>query len=436
LFFLNLSKSRRSLYHQAYYKAYRDLYSAIILISLGARNIGIKMFKKNLKLASQFHLTEIQLTCLVNLKHHSALNGKKKEYERYNEQFHIIYQTQEAEYKSWEMYEEITLHYARSAANTDEMIALSQNYCTQIDKLRKKYNTFTLNMNYFRVKIFTHQMTENFKRVVTDCNEGDKYLIDNPNLNQLIRRAKFSLDRMNAYMHLRDFKKGSEDAERCKEFYEEGSNNWMVFMEYYFLMAIQSGDIEKAHEICYSTLNHPRFILSPVQNKERWGIFEGYLKYGLESSMNKNLVQKIIAQEHPFNIDQFLKSTSIYSKDKKGLNISIIILHILFLLERGDFGGIIDRADAMKQYHRRYLLKGDNYRSYCFMNMLMVLESENFELDRIQMRTNKFYAKMTAAKMEYDNKVSDLEIIPYEQLWDNILVRLKEINVKQKQYSS
>ena len=113
-----------------------------------------------------------------------------------------------------------------------------------------------------------------------------------------------------------------------------------------------------------------------------------------------------------------------FSKDKKGFNVAILVLQILYMLEKGDYTGIINRSEALNVYCSRYLRKDDSFRSNCFLKMLLTMEKEDFKYERTRQMAMKFYKKMTE-EVNDENIVHEWEIIPYETLWYMVLNRLR-----------
>ena len=97
---------------------------------------------------------------------------------------------------------------------------------------------------------------------------------------------------------------------------------------------------------------------------------EAYLYYLRESNLilpeedEKAMISR-------FRMARFLNETPLYNKDRRGLNIPILIFQILFLILTKRYDETIDRIEAIEKYTTRYLKKDDNFRSNCFVKMLL-----------------------------------------------------------------
>ena len=228
-------------------------------------------------------------------------------------------------------------------------------------------------------------------------------------------------------MHLRDYENGLENADKCLQLYPAGGLNWMTFQEYYFLLAMHTQNYEKAREIFKTVVEQPRFEHVGARRKEKWKIFEAYLSYILSVANPK---EEDEAMQRNFRIFKFLNEVPLYSKDKRGLNVAILILQILFLLDRKDFNGIISRTEALKVYCSRYLRSDENYRSNCFLKMMLALEKKNFDLEQTNKVAKKWVNKLESSRFHYEHgSRSEIEIIPYEHLWQLILSKLSGLDL-------
>ena len=126
-----------------------------------------------------------------------------------------------------------------------------------------------------------------------------------------------------------------------------------------------------------------------------------------------------------FRLGKFVNEVPIFSKDKQGHNTNILILQILFLLRKGKHGDIIDRVESLKKYVSNYLRKGNTFRTSCFIKMLCQLPAGNFHSVNVQRRTKHYYDKMMGLPKEQARMDVDVEIVPYEVLWDKVLSLLK-----------
>ncbi|HHG84681.1 MAG TPA: hypothetical protein ENJ82_08020 [Bacteroidetes bacterium] len=228
---------------------------------------------------------------------------------------------------------------------------------------------------------------------------------------------------MGAYLNLGEYENGRHLANRSLNIYPEGSHNWMLFLEYYFLLCMHTGNYAKATEVCLKVVQHPRFEFVDQVRREKWRIFEAFLQYMWQEGESTGAGEML----PQFRFFKFANDLPIFSKDKRGLNIAILVLQILFLLDRKDFDGIIQRAEALKVYSSRYLKQDVNFRSNCFLKMVLLMEKKDFNYERTRKISDKYFSKLKSCRFHYSRgSMATLEVIPYEELWETILEKLRE----------
>ena len=93
----------------------------------------------------------------------------------------------------------------------------------------------------------------------------------------------------------------------------------------------------------------------------------------------------------------------------------------MFFLEERKFDNIIDRIEALKLYSHRYLRDNDTYRSNCFIRMLISLPASNFNNIALQRKAKVWHDKLLSKPINISKQGSEIEIVPYEYLWEEVL---------------
>ena len=84
-------------------------------------------------------------------------------------------------------------------------------------------------------------------------------------------------------------------------------------------------------------------------------------------------------------------------------------------------GEVIDR---LKNYANRQLKKEEYFRLIQFIRLLQQLSKAEYKLESLS-NTEKYLNRLEDTPFCYRGLLSELEIIPYEQLWKIIVSRLK-----------
>ncbi|MBP8074140.1 MAG: hypothetical protein KAY96_05235 [Bacteroidia bacterium] len=422
LLFLDNTMSR---YDQAILQCNRNLVAAKALLQSGARKAGESMLITTLHQAEKFELNDVALSCLLSLRYSAAFSGNRTDFEHYRKRFREVEAIFHAECKAEEFYQIITLPFGKSSSNQPELASTANAFVEEIELERRKHTSFKLELVLFRLRVMAGQIGGNPDLVLEACDQTEVFLSKRKHLAAKIRYGEIALYRMTAYIQLGTFEPGLKTFNNGLQFFGDGSLNWMIFQEHFFLLCMHTAHYAKAAEVFRQATEHPRFSSLDDVRKEKWRIFEAFLRYILNGRIDAEAGG---VAESQFKLMKFLNEVPTYSKDKRGLNIAIIILQILFLLDRRDFDGIIARAEALKVYCSRYLKLDENYRSNCFLKMMLLMEKKGFEYEATSKIADQYFQSLKSSRFNYEaGNLASLEIIPYEQLWSTILQKLREM---------
>jgi len=102
----------------------------------------------------------------------------------------------------------------------------------------------------------------------------------------------------------------------------------------------------------------------------------------------------------------------------------MVVAQLLFLLEKKQYNQAVERIERLKSYANRQLKKEEFFRPIQFIRLLQQLAKADFQLDNLS-NIDKYYDRLIEVPFYYRGMINELEIIPYEKLWNYILSRLK-----------
>jgi len=112
------------------------------------------------------------------------------------------------------------------------------------------------------------------------------------------------------------------------------------------------------------------------------------------------------------------------------MKVSILILHLLFLLHKKEYNEVISRTEALQAFASKHLRKDETYRSNCFIKMLLQIPVSNFNSVALERKAKIHFEKLKSKPLEIANEPNEIEMIPYEILWDFVLAALdKKSNI-------
>ena len=101
----------------------------------------------------------------------------------------------------------------------------------------------------------------------------------------------------------------------------------------------------------------------------------------------------------------------------------MVVAQLLFLLEKKSYNAATERIDRLKSYANRQLKKEEYHRAIQFIRLLQQLSKAEFQVEHLS-NTDKYYNRLIETPFFYRGLTSELEVIPYEKLWNLILSRL------------
>ncbi len=425
LFFLDFEDNNIPEYQNALYECNKQLYCAKVLLINGSKRIAIPTLEKTLRRAQESQLTDIELECAKILRGHFSTSNQFKEFLQYKEIAEQAEQKLHVESLSDKYYQELIAIYAKSKANRTRVKKLAEKYCKILEESSRKYESLKLSMNYLRIKVMSHQVSDDYQSAIEATEQMEAYIRRTLKFHPPTRLEELAIQKMNFYFHLRDFKQGAELAGKADKIFEEGSSNWFTFQEYHFLLSMHTGQYMKAAEVFQKVVDRSNFRMLPEGKKERWKIFQAYIHYIYKTSKIREIRPVIQNAKTHFHLNEFLTEMPVFAKEKRGLNIAILSIQILFLLEKMEMDKINAFVDEIARYCRRYPKKDINFRSECFINLLVNMKNENYRFYQTRKASEKLQEEMKSMMLEYHGGNRALEVLPYELLWDTVLEKLK-----------
>jgi tetratricopeptide (TPR) repeat protein len=432
--FIDSGKRNSNTYSGVYLKLYRHMIVARFLVGWNAKNAGYELMNKVLNKAIKYQMHDIVQQCSLHFRRQSMLEGNNSRFDYYNELFHSANNSQMAEVKAEELYYTIMIHFNKSVSPSPELIEKARDCSKSITQLREKFHTYSINYYDHSIKSIYFQLISDYSSAIASCDRFDKYLQDNPIFYSDARHANNLVVKGSCYLHLGNYKKGIECAKQAQPLYAEGSENWFILQELYFLLLFNSNDLYGATEIFCNVIRHPRINYTRAIQQELWKVIGGYLWFMINYFKDDQCLKLLTQQKQIFRFSKLLNEIPLFSRDKKGMNVAVLILQILLLLEKREYVKVISRMEALKSYTYRNLGKDDAYRSHYFIKMLLAMEKAQFEPAKTEVKTRDLLDKLRRGDLNYTSTQTRMEIISYERLWNIALDMIKDEAPKTRAY--
>ena len=229
-----------------------------------------------------------------------------------------------------------------------------------------------------------------------------------------------ALSRIDCTIKLRNFDLGLEQIAAAREWVPEGTINDLKIYEYAIRLGLQTGRYDYAYESLVKVHQTGLKTLLSARHQEYWSLLEAYIQMLIMAG------EVSVAEDEnrlrPFRLNKFLNNVPANVRNKMGSNIQLLILQAIILILKGDTDKVIDRTDALSVYCNRYLRDNENLRNNGFFKLLLITIQSNFHRAMAERKSKQTLATMRKAKER--GLQNDLELIPYENLWEILIKHL------------
>lgn len=399
--------SKQTDIQKAFQKCYKNLGAIKLLRGSGKRKSAAALGENTFKLARKFHLTEVALSTASELQvHYGTIDINANKYEQYSQAVRFHTENLLIEQRARLYYCELIQLFSRSKAYPEGLLDRINLYKTDLEQaLQQGHDTYYIRLIYYNLGFFYHQVEQTFETLIDYCTAALNYFKSLPYTPPNAAFIACYFQMAPAYLQLKQFEQADQALDQCLIFVHANSYDWIACQQYKLMLRFHSGQFQD----CFSIVQQVKRLEPYEKIKEQWKIYEAYVTF-------LALIGKIKAEHiKRFRIGKFINEVPNFNKDKRGMNINILILQILFLLEREQFGKIIERVEALKRYSSRYLRKNDTYRSNCFIKMLLLLPQFSFNPIQVQRHATPLLKRLIEIPCPLQDH--DVEIVPYETLW-------------------
>lgn len=414
LFIIDLKQPSYTDRQTAYYECYREWAAAKILFGKYARDAAVPLARKILKIARKYEITELIVDVCHTLRlYHGTIEGDHKKFQQYNKGFKLYEEIWREENRAEEYYIELSIAFINSKATKTEFQDKARAYYDQVREAMDKHDSYYLHLCGRLIEISIYTSVNDYENTLDVCDRGIAFFDKKPFVANVPLQV-FHYQKFICHVQMRQFEQALAEAELCLQHMEEGSFNWFKVFELYFLLYMHSREYEEAEEVFQRATTHDDFQKLPSNIQETWKISEAYL-YFLEKADQLSAGEP---RHDKFRLARFLNEIELFSKDKQGMNIPVILVELLIRLVDKDYDGYIDRREAVNKYRQRYLKDEETQRSNLFLQMLLQVPKCDFNREEVEEKTAETYQNLQELSIDIANQTHEIEVLPYEHLWE------------------
>jgi hypothetical protein len=388
-----------------------------VLLSRGATLSAIEIMEQYLPIAIKYSFIELSYNWIKLLRYYYSLAGDKKRHKNYSLLFEKYENILIWENKAMQYYEEVTIQQQNTLSVKKGLTNVCREYFSQLSKQINHIDSVRFEFYTGFIEISSYMLSFDWEKTVEKIDFWNERLISFQGYtvvlqNMLVVNKAVSLTMLNQFP---EAKKNIMIALENSPLY---SNIWFKCMYTYIYNCMLSTEYEEAWEKTEMVRKNDRFAYEDPMLKEQVEIIHAYLVV-LSRLDAFELSSK---DKGGFNIGDFLANVPVFSKDKKGLNVTILQLQILLQIAEQDFERAAERIRLLSEYSvRHFPNESEEFRSQVFIVLLKKSKEYNFNIRIIEKKTRLYLTKLTNAPFRDANQNHGIELIRYEQLWQMIL---------------
>lgn len=416
LFFLDYHKSDYTAYQEAYFDCLRQLHQVKILIMEGANCIAVKKIPAIIKSAIEYELFDIALEALLINRNEFSRMGKCTPLNISEMDIKAIKPVQKVIMDCEEIYYDTLVMMNKSFSSCDKIMDDIPRRIHKIENLSRKYDLRRLDILANKLKIAYHTMNQNHRENLKVCYYLEsKYLsLDFTNIKVDLQYKELVFLKLYSLYVLSRNEDGIKYAYDTNVIFKPGTPDWFKFKEYQFLLLMKAEKFHQATNVFRSVRINKNYQQIQEIDQERWQIYRVYLLFVNDSKLIK----------WGFDIEGFKRHTPDFTKNYQGYNIATLIIQFLLYFREADFKALKTKLYQMSKLSSTHLDKRHNYRNSIFIRMLEIIKEKDYNYKLISEKGATYLKKLVKTQIPPDWSL-ELEVIPYEKLWEYVLNILK-----------
>ncbi|MEN9827889.1 MAG: hypothetical protein RJA11_505 [Bacteroidota bacterium] len=414
LFFWDLESENISNRGKSLYNCRKNAILAQLLLGQGAFYASSEIAKDILREARIYEYPEFEVISLEILRKYYSRIGNRNKYKQINDQLIIARKHLLIEKTSEDIFWNIIHQCEASQEFKYDLIQDMMNAERELLCLRNEHTSYVTVLNHHRITIKYLELLGHHNEIIQQCLWLENYFKKLPIIFSRAPIQEMQIHIISAYHKLGDLEQCNETIQKSYDIIRPGEYNWFLIKEYELMMRIRDGNPREAWGIYKEVISNRTFTVDSIR-QERWNILLAYLVAFIRlSNIDNELINDPMI--NTFRMSKFLNEVHYLSSDKRGGNNSIIMLEAIFLLIEKNYETFFQKSESLQKNKLRYFKNHESYRINCFMKLLVSLSKYIFAPESFPKIFAHFENDLTLNKPNPNRVISDIEIIPLEQL--------------------
>lgn len=421
LFSTPLSKSKYNLTQRNIVEIVKLKAVADILRLLAFSRPSNEIFKKVRAKSMKYEFNDGVLSSVRRLMRHEADYGSRRKAAAYYEDAQFALKKQSYQIQSEWYSADLRHHFSKYKEITRTIREKSKKYFLELNEIPEEYWSWEFLVNFNTVGIIHFESSfEYYKLCDFLAYNLEQFKQRYPELSGPI--SSVTVYYVYYLIRIKEILKAKEQIEIGLSFCKKHSLRWFRFKELEMLNSLRSADTESSVSIYVKLKSENRYstLGSAIRNR----IELIWLFACIYNALKAGKVEgpKLLKD---FRLGKYLNSIPDFTIDKKGMNVPIIIVQLLYYIIMRDLDKLDDRFEAVQKYLTRHMKSDPLYRSSSFVKMLLQVPKQNFHPAAISRHTVKYLKNLKSIPFLKSKQPIEIELMEYELIWDALMDYLK-----------
>ncbi len=351
--------------------------------------------------------------------------GDMKKYQYYDKLYEKHLAILLAEMEAQRLLEKIRIHLVKSIAFRPFLAEQACESYAQLQPYLEKYDTWQLHFFGRVISTMRYSTLNKWRETLVVCEEAIVFFEAKPfNCRNAI--ATFLHQKLICHLQLRQFEAGFAAAEQAVQSVNVGSMNWYRNLELKMFLCLRTRRFADAYALYQVVLEAKHSTYLQQTYDETWKIFEAYLYFATKIGMAAPLSIDD-TNLGKFKLKKFLNEVYEFTKDKKGMNVPILIVQLLIILSEGLYDKAIDKLEALEKYRSRYIKDEEgSFRCNYFLLALQKMIDTGFNRKAFIIASSPLITTMQTVEIRIEDDGHRLEFVPFDDTWELFLTVLKD----------
>jgi len=382
-----------------------------IFIQIGDMESGVRLATETLITAEQNEQFDVIRTiCRDLLAYYSISHPNTQKYQKYRQKYTESTQLMQEEATAEITYRDLWHHYhtQQSIKPFSKAISELEEIALTNDKYKFRYFFYSLKSFYLELSKDSDALLTNNKIAYTFFDTLSKDLHYAIKFNFIAGSIPF-------YIIKHQFAAAEHSINLALSAAPTNSFNWQKILIYQSILGFYSHKPSIALRAFKLSKEAPSKKIKSEVLLDKWHLIEGYLAFF--GSISR------IPPMDSFKLSKWLNITE--HRNNTAQKANLIIVELLYYLATKQHPKYFYKTEQLEGYISTHFKAHSHKRTRYFLRMLKAVVKGNYRSSLVPIYAAKQLTKLKASQSDLSSEVIELEIIPYEMLWTEVLGLLR-----------